>query len=115
MTGSSSLFRWRAMPGIDYQAVRSSVAITDVLELLGFVAVERRGRQWRGPCPVQGSTSSKSRCFSVNRDKNAYPCFQCGSAGNQLDLWAAVSKEPLYEATLDLCRRLSRAVTWLGR
>ena len=27
----------------------------------------------------------------MNSGRNAYPCFKCGSSGNPLDLWAAVT------------------------
>lgn len=39
-----------------------------------------------------------------------YQCFKCGSAGNHLDLWAAISKKNLYDAAIDLCNRLNREV-----
>lgn len=48
------------MPGLDFQAIRAAVSISQVLELLGFVASEQSGDQVRGPCPVHGSTSLPS-------------------------------------------------------
>jgi hypothetical protein len=39
-------------------------------------------------------------------------CFGCGADGNALDLWAAVTKQPLYAAVLDLCRRLPLDIPW---
>lgn len=76
-----------------------------VLDLLRFVPVERKGGQVRGPCPLHGS-SADSRVFSVNLAKNTFQCFKCGAAGNHLDLWARATNQRLYDAVLDLCRRL---------
>ena len=87
------------MPGIDFHAVRSMISMAQVLELIRFVAHECSGDQLRGPCPVHGSKSQKSRSFSVNLARSAYQCFKCGSWGNQLDLWAAVMKTPGNDAS----------------
>ena len=98
------------MSGVDYQAVRTHVAMSQVLDLLGFVATETSDDQVRGPCMIHDSHSLASRSFSANLRKHAYRCFRCGSAGNQLDLWAAATHQPLYPATLDLCQRLGMPV-----
>ena len=37
---------------------------------------------------------------------NAYQCFQCGTSGNPLDLWAAVAETDLHTAAIDLCQKL---------
>lgn len=86
-----------------------------VLALLEFVPRESSGEQLRGPCPVHGSTSPNSRSFSANLRRNAYRCFHCGSAGNQLDLWAACGKTELHAATVDLCERLHLDIPWIGK
>ena len=101
------------MPGIDFATVRSKITLAEVLDLLGFVARERSGSQVRGACPVHGSNSSRSHSFSANLAKNQYRCFKCGSAGSQLELWAAVHKQSVYTAALDLCRKLEIDVPWL--
>lgn len=100
------------MPSIDYAAVRATVTLTDVLQLIGFEPVERRGDQVRGPCLIHRSTSAGSRSFSANLKRNAYRCFRCGSQGNQLDLWTAVSGLDLHSATMLLCERLGREVPY---
>jgi hypothetical protein len=101
------------MPGVNFQAVRSMVPMTQVLALIGFVPRETSGEQLRGPCPVHGSSSARSRTFSANVRRNAYRCFKCASSGNQLDLWAAFSKTDLHPATVDLCQRLHLAIPWI--
>jgi DNA primase len=102
------------MPGIDYRAARALVPLADVLGLLGFVPHRRRGAQLRGPCPLHGSRSATSRSFAAHLGKGAWHCFRCGAGGNALDLWAAVTHQPLHAAVLDLCQRLGRDVPWLA-
>ena len=91
---------------IDFEAVRAAIPMAEVLDLLGFAARSRRGAQHRGPCPLHGSTSGTSRCFSANLDKSTFQCFQCGRTGNALDLWAAATQQTPYDAAVDLCGRL---------
>jgi DNA primase len=101
------------MAGIDYAALRRRLRLGQVLELLAFVPSTRHGHQVRGPCPVHGSQSPRSRSFAAHLERHCWHCFRCGAHGNALDLWAAVSKRPLYEAALDLCRRLHLDIPWL--
>lgn len=93
---------------IDFRELRSQVTIADVLRELGWSPVERRGIQARGPCPVHVSSNERSRSLSVNLEKNVFQCFAgcCGAKGNQLDLYAAARRIPLYEAAIELCDRL---------
>ena len=91
-------------PAIDFEAVKSLVDIAAVLTLLGIRATKT---QHRGPCPLHGSTSGTSRCFSANLEKNAFQCFKCGCCGNALDLWAKATKQTPYDAAVDLCTRLA--------
>jgi putative transposase len=93
-------------PPIDFAAVRAVVTMSAVLGLLGFQPRTSRGAQQRGPCPLHGSTSATSRCFSANLDKNAFHCFKCGRSGNALDLWAQATRQTPYDAAIDLCQRL---------
>jgi DNA primase len=106
-TGSSSLdggMGW----AIDYRALRERVTIVDVLQLLAWKPVSRQGAQLRGPCPVHRSERPTSRSFSVNTERQVFRCFKPGCAsGNLLDLYAAVTRLPLYQAALELCERLA--------
>ncbi len=94
------------MCGIDYSAIRTAVPLQMVLDLLGFVPICRRADQVRGPCPIHGSNSLQSRSFSANLARNAFRCFTCGAAGNQLDLWSITQSMSLFDAATDLCNRL---------
>ena len=93
-------------PAIDFAAVNAAITLAAVLQLLGFQANSKQGAQQRGPCPLHGSTSGTSRCFSANLDEQNFHCFKCGRSGNALDLWAQANRLPIYEAAIDLCDRL---------
>jgi transposase InsO family protein len=100
-------------PSIDFAALRAQLTIGSVLELIGFKAPSYQGAQQRGPCPLHGSTSGTSRCFSVNLKTNVFKCFKCGRQGNALDLWTAAKKLVPYDAAIDLCERLNITVPTL--
>ena len=101
-------------PAIDFDAVRSAVTMTAVLGLLGLPARTTRGAQQRGPCPLHGSTSGTSRCFSANLSDHIFHCFKCGRSGNALDLWAYATRQTPYDAAIDLCQRLGTALPTLS-
>ena len=94
------------MSGIDYSTLRRQLRLGQVLDLLDFVPATRRGAQVRGPCPVHGAHTPRSRSFAAHLEWHCWHCVRCGAGGNALDLWVAVTRLPLYEAALDLCRRL---------
>lgn len=96
-----------ARPAIDFAALRSLISIAAVLQLLGVRANSTKASQQRGPCPLHGSTSATSRCFSAHRDRNMFHCFKCGRSGNALDLWSHATQQTPYDAAIDLCRRLN--------
>jgi CHC2 zinc finger len=100
------------MPAIDFALLRQQIALAQVLELVGFKALTRRGVQVRGPCPVHGSTSRRSRSFAGHLQRHCWQCFRCGAKGNALDLYLAVTKLPVYAGALELCARLHRPVPW---
>ena len=105
------------MTGIDYAAIRQRIAIRRVLELIAYQPTSMRGDQWRGSCPLghPASNGKRDRCFSVNLTRNAFRCFRCQCSGNQLDLWAAVTRQPLYLASIDLCQQVGIEVPTLSQ
>jgi hypothetical protein len=94
-------------PAIDFAAVRAAITLAAVLQLLGFKANSSHGTQQRGPCPLHGSTSGTSRCFSANLEQHTFHCFKCGRSGNALELWAHANRLTPYDAAIDLCQRLN--------
>jgi DNA primase len=103
------------MPGIDFAKLRAEITMEQVLNLLNFEPSSRSGDQWRGPCPVHRSTSTRSRTLSVNLSTRRYYCHKCRSSGNQVELWAAVKHLPIYDAAIDLCRALGHKTPWITR
>jgi DNA primase len=103
------------MPGVDFNRLRAEITMRQVLERVDFQPTSQSGPQWHGPCPVHGSTSARSRSFSVNVDSGRYHCHKCGSHGNQLELWAAVHQVTIYQAAIDLCRTLGVDAPWINR
>jgi len=102
------------MPGIDFRQLRSEITMAEVLDLLGFAIVERRGDQVRGPCPFhEPSPRGKHRSFSANLRRHLFLCFKCRAGGNQLDLWAKLTNKAVHAAALDLCARLHKEVPYL--
>jgi DNA primase len=101
------------MPAIDYRAARSQIRLAEVLDLLDFRPCQRCADQVRGRCPVHESRSARSRSFTAHLGKRVWHCFTCGASGNALDLWVAVTRQPVYAAVLDLYTRLGRDVPWL--
>ena len=95
---------------IDYAALRAQVPMSQVLELLAFRPMRVRGPQLRGPCPLPNCPPGSAPRFSVNLQRHVYQCFACGSAGNQLDLWAAAHQLLLPAAAVHLCRVLQLPV-----
>ena len=104
--GFACALRLTPLPAIDFAAVRAAITIAAVLQLLGWQAISTRGAQQRGPCPLHGSTSGTSHCFSAKLDANIFHCFKCGNSGNTLDLWAKAKQLSVYDAAIDLCERL---------
>jgi DNA primase len=96
------------MPGIDFRLARQEIRLAEVLALVNYRPRQRAGEQLRGPCPVHGSKSATSRCFAAHLGRNVWHCCRCGAGGNALDLWARLTKQGIYEAVLDLYRRLGR-------
>ena len=83
------------MPGIDFDLLRRQVPLAQVLDLVGFTAATRQGPQLRGPCPVHGSASPRSRSLAAHVHKQCWHCFRCGAGGNALDLYLAVTRLPV--------------------
>ena len=109
LTGSSSLFRVEGRhAAIDLRQARSEIRLATVLALLGFSrAGVAAAAAWALPASTV-RTPRRSRSFAAHLGKNVWHCFRCGAGGNALDLWAALTRQPLYAAVLDLYRRLGR-------
>ena len=102
----------QTMPGVDFDRLRTQITMKQVLDLLGFkpLPANRRPMVRRlSPARIPGPVVDR---FSVNVAIGRYRCHRCHRQGNQLELWAAATKLPLYQAAIDLCRGL--VATCLG-
>jgi putative transposase len=100
-------------PAIDFAAIKAAVNIAAVLQLLGATTGQSSGTQYRGPCPLHGSSRGTARCFTASLDANLYRCFKCGHTGDAIDLWAQATRQAPYDAAVDLCQRLNVALPLL--
>ncbi len=104
------------MPGVDFERIRAVVTMEPVLNLLGFEPTSRSGSQWYGSCPLPDcGAGRRRRSFSVNVARGRYCCHRCGRHGNPLELWAAATQQSVYQAAIDLCRRLGCEIPWIRR
>jgi len=103
------------MTWLDYREIRERVRIVNLLEELGWQATKTRGAQLRGSCPLRGCKSTTTGgkpsptlwTFSVQRDRNIYCCFRCGSAGSVIDFWSACRMLTIYEAAKELSSKIN--------
>lgn len=99
---------------LDYQAIRQCISIADVLALIDYTPSTIAWHQSRGACPLCGMDSDDDpRCFSVHYRRDLFHCFRCRAAGNVLDLWMQLTGQPIRQATLDLCERLTIALIYI--
>ena len=93
------------MPGLDYAELRARITMEEVLELVGFRPLERKGSRVRGRCLFECGDSPRD--FVANLAVRRYRCFGCRRCGNQLELWARIQDMPFHQAALRLCQRLN--------
>ncbi len=103
------------MCGVDFEAVKQQITIYGALKLLGWEWSHIKGHQARGPCPVHGSGSTKSRSLAVDLLHGSWYCHSCKRGGSVIDLWAAVHGLPIYEAAVALCHAVGLPVPFLPR
>ena len=101
---------------------RFSGCALDGVHAAGPRSLGLRADRYSGPPSVwrlSGSSlldvPARQDSFSANLAKNNYRCVLCGSQGNHLDLWAAATDQNLFDAALDLCKRMDVAVPWIHR
>ena len=100
------------VPGIHFAEVRARIT-----RLMSWACRLRPLRiLWgSGARPVSGPSfdlTIEPRAFRES-ELHIYRCFKCGSSGNQLDLYAAVTGLGVFEATVALCEQLHREIPWI--
>ena len=89
---------------LDFAHLKRQLPMTRVLDHLGLTQrLKGSGVQRRCACPIHRG-DGRGRTFSVNLEANVYQCFdaRCGSQGDVIDLWAALTQRDVRGAALDL-------------
>lgn len=102
------------MPGIDFARVKAENHILDYLYRSGWKENSRVGTEYRGPCPIHGSSCpERSRTFVVNAQAAEWYCHKCKLGGSVLDLAAYIHGTSIYIAALQVCGQLTNPVPFL--
>jgi DNA primase len=85
---------------VDFQQVKSSVSILQILERYDLVrSLTRTADRLSGPCPLHGGTNVTQ--FRVSVSKNCFNCFgNCGRGGNVIDFVSMKEGIPFRDAAL---------------
>jgi transposase len=89
---------------LDFAHLKRQLPMSRVLDHLGLtLRLKGSGAQRRCACPIHRG-DGRGRTFSVNLESNVYQCFdaRCGSTGDVIDLWAALSQRDVRAAAMDL-------------
>jgi transposase len=89
---------------LDFAHLKRQLPLGRVLDHLGLTArLKGAGAQRRCACPIHRG-DGRGRTFGVNLADNVYQCFdaRCGSQGDVIDLWAALTQRDVRGAALDL-------------
>ena len=100
---------------IDFDGLKATVSIVDLLESIDWkpVRARRGGNELRGPCPIHKSRSATSVIFSVSPPKNIYHCFKCQAGGDTIALAAelfGIPRDQRGKAAVELCKRLGMRI-----
>ena len=104
---------------IDYRAVRRSIPLSRVLNLLEFHPTRNRSSNLRGRCVLcssakpENSRRQTQTCFAADLSRDIWYCFGCHQGGDQLTLWSLATHKPLYAATKLLCQSTGLPIPWL--
>ncbi len=96
---------------IDFDALKRTVSIVDLLESVGWKVVKTRrgGNELRGSCPIHVSRSETSLIFSVTPSRNIFKCFKCDAGGDAIALAAylfGIARDQRVKAAVALCKQL---------
>ncbi len=89
---------------LDFAHLKKQLPLSRLLDHLGLSQrLKGSGAQRRCACPIHRG-DGRGRTFSVNLDDNVFACHQCKAQGDAIDLWAALHRQNLRQAALDLVR-----------
>jgi hypothetical protein len=103
-TCAASVAQAGAPVWLDFTHIKGQLSMQRLLDHLGLTSrLKGAGPQRRCACPVHRG-DGRGRTFSVHLDSNKYQCFdaKCQSQGDVIDLWAALHRQDLRTAALEL-------------
>lgn len=101
------------MPSVDFDAVKRTVTLGEVLYLIGWKYRFRERGDVLGWCPLCGFGLGWERCFRVRGER--WKCYRCERSGGALDLYAQAKGKPLLPAVKELLARLGKPVPYVPR
>src|SRR6266849_256921 len=87
-------------PYVNFAWIKASIPIEAVLRHCGTPPAFDEPAGLRGPCPIHGSRSPKSRSFAVKGQ--AWYCHSCKRGGDVVRLWGLLHHLPDYDAAIEL-------------
>jgi DNA primase len=107
--------RDRRLRPIDFENLKATIPILDLLESIGWqpARVRHGGAELRGPCPIHASASQQRVIFSVTPSRNIFKCFKCNAGGDTIALAAYLFGIPLDQrvtAAVELCKHLGTEI-----
>ena len=73
------------------ELIKDSVEIGELSKRLGLQLKKKAGRSLQGDCPT-GHDSQSHQCFSVSPEQGLFHCFNCGIAGDAIELVKLVER-----------------------
>jgi DNA primase len=109
--GTASSHGKRRLQPVDFDALKATVSIVELLESIGwkYVQARRGGNELRGRCPIHNSSSQTSVIFSVTPSRNIFKCFKCNAGGDTIALAAylfGIARDQRVKAAVELCKQL---------
>lgn len=89
---------------LDLRRLREQIPPLEILHRWGWRGHWTPSEFYRGPCPIHGSQSRRSRSLSVGAEM-AW-CWKCGWWGDAVELHAWHERMPVLVAAYDLCHLL---------
>lgn len=97
---------------IDLLALRTRIDCRRVWQMAGWHYVTARAENWRGPCPVHGSSRPRSTSLSVCA--RVCRCFTCNYRADGIGVWAWHRSISVLQAAHELCEHFTIPIPYLA-
>ena len=96
---------------LDYKQVQQLLSPLELLRARGWAGWREANGSYRGPCPIHGSHSKRSRSLWVG--SRQWRCWVCHRQGDVCDLLAWLDTITPYEAALRICQAAGQPVPYI--